>query len=286
MADKVLVEKLRKLVYEHRINILKLMNSKGKIHIGGDMSCAEMMVTLFQHAMRIDPQDPEWPDRDRFILSKGHGGGAMYLVMAQAGYFNINEVFDTYKGYETRFGIHPCKAACHELDASSGSLGHGLSISCGLALGARMDSKDYRVFCVLGDGELDEGSNWEAAMLAAQQKLGNLIAIVDRNGLCLDGSTEDILALEPLGDKWTAFGWNVIHVDGHDIEAVIDVLDNLPARDSDRPTVIIAHTVKGKGVSYMENNALYHNAAVSEEEFVRALEEIDEAYRKDGGNCQ
>jgi len=195
----------------------------------------------------------------------------------------MSEVFETYKGYETRFGAHPCKAACNELDTSSGSLGHGLPISCGLALGGRMDKRDYRVFCILGDGELDEGSNWEAAMTAAQQKLGNLVAIVDRNGLSLDGPTEEVVGLEPLADKWTAFGWNVVDIDGNDIEVVIDALDNLPARDSDKPTVIIARTTKGKGVSYMENNALFHNAAVNEEQFAQALKEIDDTYKKEGG---
>lgn len=282
MAEKEIVQKLNQLTYEHRKNILDLAHERGKMHLGGDFSCAELMVALFHHVLRIDPQNPAWEDRDRFILSKGHGGGALYLTMAQRGYFSREEIFSTYRtGFETKFGMHPCKAACHELDSSSGSLGHGLPISVGIALSGKMDHKDYRVFCMLGDGELQEGSNWEAMLSAAQFKLGNLVAVVDRNMLSLDGPTEEIMPLEPLADKFKSFNWNVIEIeDGNDMEQVLRAFENLPAADSDVPTIVLARTVKGKGASFMENEAKFHNNAVTEEQYQIALRELEEAYQE------
>ena len=282
-----MVQAMNQLVYEHRKNILDLAYERGKMHLGGDFSCAELMIALFQHVMRIDPSHPDWPERDRFILSKGHGGGAMYLAMAQRGYFTMDEVFSTYRtGMETRFGMHPCKAACAELDSSSGSLGHGLPLATGMALAGKMNQKPYRVFCLLGDGELQEGSNWEAMLSAAQFKLGNLVAVIDRNMLSLDGRTEELMPLEPLADKWRAFRWNVITVeDGNDIEQVLDAFEQLPAVDSNVPTAVIAHTIKGKGVSFMENEAKFHNSAVTEEQYQEALKELEAAHQKiKGGN--
>lgn len=280
MVDQKKMDMLRQSVRAHRENILRLSHETGKMHLGGDLSCAELLVALFEHTLRIDPKNPDWPDRDRFILSKGHGGGAMYLEMARCGYFPIDEVFSTYRvGLGTRFGMHPCKAACTVLDASSGSLGHGLPLSVGMAAAGRMDRKDYRVFCMVGDGEMCEGSNWEAMLVASRLQLGNLVVIVDRNRLSLDGSTEDILPLEPFAEKWKAFRWNVVEIpDGNRLEQVVEVLDSLPEPDSKTPTVVIAHTVKGKGVSYMEGNPLFHNAAMSEEQYQQAMEELRQAY--------
>ena len=287
MAEKERLRELNKLTYEHRRSILELAHERGKMHLGGDFSCAELMIALFQQVMRIDPQRPDWEDRDRFILSKGHGGGAMYLAMAQRGYFTREEIFATYRtGFETRFGMHPCKAACHELDSSSGSLGHGLPIAAGIALSGKMDHKDFRVFCMLGDGELQAGSNWEA-LAAAQFKLGNLVAVVDRNMLSLDGPTEDLMPLEPLAGKFKAFNWNVILVeDGNDMQQVLDAFESLPPAESDVPTAVIAHTVKGKGVSFMENEARFHNNAVTEEQYQIALKEIEEAYQALSGRYE
>lgn len=281
MADKTLLREMNRLVYEHRRNILELAHQRGKMHLGGDFSSAELMVALFQHVMRIDPARPDWPERDRFLPSKGHCGGAMYLAMAQRGYFTREEIFSTYRtGLETRFGMHPCKAACHELDCSSGALGHGLPLAAGMALAGRMDGKAFRVFCLLGDGELQEGSNWEAMLAASQFRLGNLVAVVDRNMLSLDGPTEELMPLEPLAAKWKDFHWNVISIaDGNDMEQVLDAFDRLPPADSDVPTVVLAHTVKGKGVSFMEHEAKFHNNAVTPEQYQQALQELEAAYR-------
>lgn len=283
MAALSTVEKLRADVYAYRKDLLKLCNHVKGLHIGGDMSCAEVMVTLFQYVLHVDPKNPGWADRDRFVLSKGHCSAALYLVMAQRGYFDKQELFDTYKnGYETRFGNHPCKAALPCLDSSSGSLGHGLPIAAGMAAAAKLDGKTHRVYCVLGDGELSEGSIWEAALAAAGFKLGNLVAIVDRNKMGLDGFTEEILPLNPVEEKWKAFNWNVRVVDGHDLNQIVDAFDALPPADSDVPTVIIADTVKGKGVSFMENNPIYHHIAINDEQLAQALAEVEAAYQKGG----
>ena len=280
MADKTILRQIQEKVYDYRRVILQMCNKAKGLHIGGDLSCAELMVTLYQHQLRIDPSNPDWEERDRFILSKGHGGAAWYLAMAQRGYFSMDELLETYKGHETRFGMHPCKALLPMLDSSSGSLGHGLPIAAGLALSAKMDKKGYRVYCMIGDGEAGEGSIWEAAMAAPQFKLGNLVVIMDRNRMCLDGFTEEIMALDPVEDKWKAFNWNVISIDGNDLNAVMDAFDNLPAADSAVPTIIVANTTKGKGVSFMENNPIYHHIALDEEQLKKALDEVDAAYEK------
>jgi transketolase len=283
MADKATVARLREQVYEYRKLILQLCHKAKGLHIGGDLSCAEVLVTLYQHAMNIDPQKPFWEDRDRFILSKGHGGAAWYLVMAQRGYFDTKEIFDTYKGQETRFGAHPCKAACSVLDSSSGSLGHGLPIAAGIALAAKMDGKKFRSYCMVGDGECGEGSIWEAAIAAPGFKLGNLVVMLDRNMMSLDGFTEEIMPLNPMVDKWRAFNWRTVVVDGHDIAQIVDAFDALPPADSDVQTVIIANTTKGKGVSFMENNPLYHHLKIDDEQLKQALAEVDAAYQKTRG---
>ncbi|MGI6584849.1 MAG: transketolase [Lutisporaceae bacterium] len=280
MADKKLITMLEEKTYEYRKVILELCHKRGGLHIGGDYSCAEILVTLYNHTLNIDPKNPCWEDRDRFLLSKGHGGAGWYCVMAQRGYFDMTELMTTYKGHETRFGAHPCKNVYKDLDSSTGSLGHGMPIANGLALSARMDGKKYRVFCLVGDGELLEGSNWEAAAVAAALKLGNITVIVDRNRLSLDGFTEEIVPLDPLADKWRAFNWNVIEIDGHNIEEVVDTLDNLPPVDSKVPTVVIANTVKGKGVSFMENVPIFHHSKVTDEQYEKALAELEKNYGK------
>ena len=286
MADKATVERLRGKVHEYRRLILQLCNKAKGLHIGGDLSCAEVLVTLYQHQLNINPQDPDWEDRDRFILSKGHGGASWYLTMAQCGFFDMQELFDTYKQHETRFGMHPCKALFPALDASSGSLGHGLPIAAGIALSAKLDGKKYRTYCMIGDGETGEGSIWEAALAAPQLKLGNLVVIEDRNRMSLDGFTEEIMALDPVPDKWKAFNWNVVEIDGNDLEQILDAFDNLPPVDSDVPTMIIANTVKGKGVSYMENNPVYHHIAIDEDQLALALAEVDAAYENARGGAK
>jgi transketolase len=275
------LDRLYEHVYDCRERLLKLCNAKG-VHIGGALSSVEIIVALFHQIMHIDPKNPNWEERDRFILSKGHCSATMYLTMAQRGYFELDDVMETYKGHETRYGGHPCKESCPELDSSTGSLGHGLPIAEGIALSAKLNHKKYRAFCMIGDGESCEGSIWEAAMAAPHLKLGNLIVIVDRNMLSLDGQTEEIMPLEPFEDKWRAFNWNTLVVDGNNLEEVLKVLENLPPADSDVPTVIISKTVKGKGVSFMENVPEYHHKAISEEQLVAALAEINKA-KMNGG---
>ena len=284
MADSATVDRLLDRVYEYRKDLLRLCHRVGGLHIGGDLSCAEVMITLFQYALHVRPEDPNWEDRDRFVLSKGHCSAALYLSMAQRGYFDKQELFDTYKnGYETRFGNHPCKAALPCLDSSSGSLGHGLPIAVGMAAAARIDGKSHRVYCVMGDGEISEGSVWEAALAAAGFRLGNVVAVVDRNRLGLDGFTEEIMPLDPVEDKWRSFGWRVVTVDGHDLNQLVDAIDALPPAEDPTPTVIVANTVKGKGVSFMENNPIYHHIAIDEEQLRQALAEVDAAYRRQKG---
>ena len=274
MLEKETVGRLRAHARELRKLLLKLCNEKG-LHIGGALSSVEVMVGLFHHAMQIDPKNPSWEDRDRFIMSKGHCAAVMYLVMAQRGYFSLEGVMETYKGHETRYGGHPCKDSCPELDSSAGSLGHGLPIAAGMALAGKLNGKQYRTYCLLGDGEICEGSIWEAAMAAPHLKLGNLVAILDRNRLCLDGFTEDIMPLEPLKNKWLDFNWNCVVIDGNNLAEVLCALDNLPPADSDVPTIIIAETTKGKGVSYMENVPEYHHRAISQSQLAQALAEIE-----------
>ncbi|MDR1205907.1 MAG: transketolase [Peptococcaceae bacterium] len=283
MADKILSDKLRGKTHEYRRLILQLCNKAKGLHIGGDLSSAEILVSLFQHQLNIDPKRPDWDGRDRFILSKGHGGAALYLVMAQRGYMEMEELFNTYKQHETRFGMHPCKELFPALDSSSGSLGHGLPIAAGMALAAKMDGKKHRVYCLIGDGEMNEGSVWEAAMAAAQLKLGNLVAIVDVNRMCLDGFTEEIMNVEPVTDKWKAFNWNLAEIDGNDIGQILDAFDHLPAAGGGKPTVIVARTVKGKGVSFLQNEPAAHHTSINDDQLKAALAEVDAAYESAKG---
>ena len=276
MIDASRMKELKELAAGMRKELLK-MSLGGHVHLGGDLSSTDFLTVMYQEKLNIRPDEPAWEGRDRVILSKGHGSAALYLAMAHRGYFSVEEVMTTYCKNETRFGLHPCKRECPILDASTGSLGHGLSMGVGIALGARKDGEDFRTYVILGDGEINEGSVWEAAMAGPQFKLGNLIAIVDRNRMSLDGPTEEIMGLDPLEDKWKAFGWNVLSIDGNDMQAVSDAFDSLPAADSDVPTVIIANTVKGKGVSFLEMIPRWHSGSVSEEEYKLACEEIDAA---------
>ena len=283
MANKTTLDELRAKVYEYRRLMLILCNKAKGLHIGGDLSSAEILVCLYHHQLNIDPNNPEWDERDRFVLSKGHGGAALYLVMAQRGYLEMDEVFDTFKQHETRLGMHPCKELLPMLDTSSGSLGHGLPIATGMALAARLDEKKHRIYCLIGDGEMNEGSIWEAAMAAAQFKLGNLVVIVDVNRMCLDGFIEDIMSVEPVSDKWRAFNWNLIEIDGHDIGQVVDAFERLPDVNSDKPTIIIAHTIKGKGVSFLQNEPAAHHISIDDEQLKAALAEVGAEYESSKG---
>lgn len=243
-------------------------------HPGGSLSAVEILIALFFHVMRIRPTDPLWEQRDRFVLSKGHGSVAYYVALQERGYFDV-DVLATYDQIDSCLQAHP---DCHTpgVDMPSGSLGQGLSAGLGLALGARLKGCDSRTFVLLGDGELNEGQCWEAILAAPKFRLGNLTAIVDYNKVQLSGRVEDVMPLEPLADKWRAFNWNVIEVDGHEVSEVVEGCD-MAAELPDVPTVIIAHTIKGKGVSFMEDTHKWHSALVTDEIRQKALAELDDS---------
>jgi transketolase len=266
-------------LHEHadriRALILQMLADAGSGHPGGSLSAAEILAVLYFHVMRVDPQAPGWAARDRFVLSKGHAAPVLYATLALRGFFPVGEL-SSLRRLGARLQGHPDRLLTPGVDVSTGSLGQGLSVACGLALAARVLGADWRTFVLLGDGELEEGEVWEAAMSAAGYSLDNLVAIVDYNGLQIDGSVSRIKgSLEPLADKWRAFGWRVEVVGGHDIAQLVRVLDEkAPGRDS-RPTMVIAHTIKGKGVSFMERIVDYHGNRVSPEDCARALAELD-----------
>ena len=255
-----------------RRDILSMLNAAGSGHPGGSLSAVEIVTALYFRIMRHDAKQPHWPDRDRFILSKGHAAPVLYAALAEAGYFPKDEL-PTLRRLGSRLQGHTDMTLTPGVEMSAGSLGQGLSFGIGIALSGKLDKKGYRVYVLMGDGECDEGQVWEAAMAAAHLRLDNLVAIIDRNQIQLDGWTQDIMALEPLPEKWQAFGWYSIEVDGHDVDAVTEALE--AAREmKDHPTVIIAHTIKGKGVSYMENNPDFHGRTPNAQELAKALEEL------------
>ena len=250
-----------------------MTSEAGSGHPGGSLSAIDIMAALYFRVLRHDPQDPRWPDRDRFILSKGHCCPALYAVLAESGYFPVKELM-TFRKIDSRLQGH-AHIMTPGVEMAAGSLGQGLSFAIGVGLAARLDRRDHKVYVMLGDGECDEGEVWEAAMAAAHHKLDNLIAIVDRNGIQNDRATHLAMELEPLSDKWRSFRWNVEQVDGHDMEAVTGVLERV--RGVPGPSVIIAKTVKGKGVSFMENNPAFHGKAANPQELAIALEELSRA---------
>jgi transketolase len=277
MTGVELSEHLKDKAVAMRKNLLRLSHEAGNLHLGGDLSMTDLMTVIFEHMLRVDPARPGWEDRDRFILSKGHGAGALYMSMANRGFFELEEIYATYAKLGTRFGVHPCRNHLPGVETSTGSLGHGLSITVGLGLAARLNRKSHRVVTLIGDGELNEGSVWEAAMAAAHFKLGNLTAFIDKNDLSMDGRVDDVMQVNPVDEKFAAFGWNVITVDGHDMDALIDVVDNLPAVSSDRPTVVVAQTVKGKGIGFMENEVGWHAGTVDAVTLEECYLELDAA---------
>lgn len=282
MVDKEKVELLKKEALEIRKDLLRLCHSAGMTHIGGDLSCADIMTVLFFHVIKHNPKNPKWSERDRFIMSKGHASGCLYTTLAHRGYFSMDEPLENFDKLDSGFGTHPTSKV-PGVELSSGSLGHGLPVSVGMALAARLNNKKHRIFVMIGDGESDEGSVWEAAMAAPHFKLGNLIAIMDRNGLSMDGFTSEVMEIEPVADKWKAFRWNVLEVEGNNIEALVDIFNKLPDPDSEKPTIIIAKTVKGKGVECMENNAAWHAGSISEELMNECIAKLDDKVSK-GGN--
>lgn len=280
-----------------RRHIIRMTAAAGSGHPGGSLSCVEILVALYFHALRHDPANPYWPQRDRFVLSKGHATPAYYAVLAEAGYFPPEELL-TFRRLGSRLQGHTVMGCPPGVEMSAGALGMGLSFAVGLALGARLDGADWRVYCLLSDGDCNEGQTWEAAMAAAHHRLDGLTAIVDYNRIqndgfsdyahyrgddnrgrtggwvSPDGYTVNIMSLEPFADKWRAFGWHVLECDGHDLRQMAAALDEAKGVHG-RPTVVICHTVKGKGVSFMEHNPAFHGKAPTAEQAEQALRELE-----------
>lgn len=259
------------LVREETVRLISIAKTG---HYASAFSCAEILAALYYGVMRLRRGEPDWPDRDRLLLGKGHAAVGLYPLLADWGFIDA-DVLDEYTRLGNPLGDHPDMRRVAGVDFSSGSLGHNLSVGLGMALGARMQDHDHRVFVLLGDGELHEGQVWEAAMSAADKRAGRLIAIVDRNGYSLDGPVEDVIGIEPLADKWEAFGWHVSEVDGHDPAALLEVLRRLRGQPADSPPgVVIAHTVKGKGIGYMESIPGWHLGYLGPRDERDALEEL------------
>lgn len=259
-----------------RKQVLEMVVSANKGHIGGAFSCTEILVALYYGGLlRFNAENPIWEDRDRFLLSKGHSGVALFAILADLGFFPVSQL-KTFCMNDSKLGGHPDKNI-PGIEADTGSLGHGLGIACGLALGAKMDGKDYLSFVLMGDGECYEGSVWEASMFAGHHHLNNLIAIVDRNCLCAADSTESCVTMEPFADKWKAFNWDVKEINGHSFKELFTSMINLRERISNRPLVIIANTIKGKGVSFMEGKIESHHGVPKGEKLQIARMELEES---------
>ncbi|MBR3942592.1 MAG: transketolase [Clostridia bacterium] len=256
-----------------RKNAVSAVFHAGSGHPGGSLSISDIMAVLYFDEMRIDPNNPDWKDRDRFVLSKGHCAPALYATLAEKGYIPKEDLVTLRKTTSYLEG-HPDKKKIKGVDMSSGSLGQGISAANGMALAAKLDKKDYRVYTILGDGEIQEGQVWEAAMFAAHYKLDNLVAFVDHNGLQIDGPITEVMSPEPISNKFEAFGWHVIDIDAHDVEAIKNALDEAKTIKG-KPTAIVAKSTKGKGVSFMENNVSWHGAAPNAEQYAVAEAELD-----------
>ncbi|MEK7406449.1 MAG: transketolase [Acidobacteriota bacterium] len=267
------LEELQAISKRIRRHIVEMTGAAKSGHPGGSLSAVEILVTLYYGVMRHDPSNPEWPDRDRFILSKGHGCPVLYAVLAECGYAPIDQL-KTLRQLGSPYQGHPDRRFLPVLEASTGSLGQGLSLAMGMGFAARLNHSPSRTYVVLGDGEIQEGQIWEAAMFGAFHKIDNVVAIVDYNKIQLDGFVKDIMELEPLAAKWRAFGWHVIELDGHHIPALQAAFAEAAAVRG-KPTVVIAHTVKGKGVSFMENNPKFHGITPTQEEVALALKELE-----------
>ena len=267
-----LMETAKKLRHE----MVNITMEAGGAHIGGGLSALDIMVVLYFKYLNIDPAHPNDPDRDRFVLSKGHAAIAYAPVLAERGFFG-KKLLDDFNKFKSPFGMHPDANKINGCDASTGSLGHGLSIATGMALGARLQGKKFRTYCMVGDGELNEGSNWEAAMSGAHFKLANLTVFVDRNMHMIDGPVEKIMGLEPLDEKWKAFGWQVIQINGNDVKQIADAIETAQ-KATEKPVVIIAKTVKGYGVDFMENQTAWHYGSLDSELAEKAHQSIDKVY--------
>ncbi|MBI4368201.1 MAG: transketolase [Candidatus Omnitrophica bacterium] len=258
---------------EIRKDIIRMLAEAGSGHPGGSLSATDLLTALYFKVMRHDPKNPKWPDRDRLVFSKGHGAPALYAALAHRGYFPKEQLM-TLRKLDSPLQGHPDMRRVPGLEASTGSLGQGLSIGAGMALAGKLDRKDYRVYVVLSDGETNEGQVWEAASFAAHHKLDRLIAVLDYNKFQLDDAVKSIIDMEPVVDKWKAFGWRVFEINGHEMKTILKTFEEAE-KAKGKPVMIVAHTIKGKGVSFMENNNHYHGVAPTQEEAERALKELE-----------
>ena len=272
LEHQELTSKLQLIARDLRILALKMITEAASGHPGGSLSAADLISTLYFHYLHHNPQDPHWEERDRFVLSKGHGVPILYAALVKCGYFPEEEIF-TLRKINSRLQGHPDHVRLPFMETSSGSLGQGLSIAQGMALAAQLNKKEYKIYCLLGDGEIQEGQIWETAMSAPKFKLDNLIAIIDANGGQIDGFTKEVMDLSPLANKWDAFNWDVQEIDGHDYHQIITAFDRAQQTQK-KPHLIIARTVKGKGVSFMENNIDWHGTAPNAKQRDAAIEEL------------
>ncbi len=267
------IDFLKKMARAIRVEILKMLTEAGSGHTGGSLSVADIVSSLYFYKMRHNARDPKWRERDRFILSKGHAAPVLYAALALSGYFDKTLLL-TLRKLGSPLQGHPCSKKLPGVEISTGSLGQGLSIANGIAMGLKLDRLPSRVFCLIGDGEIQEGQIWEAAMTASHYRLDNICAIIDNNGLQIDGPCSDVMGIEPIVQKWEAFGWYVIDIDGHNMGAIVDALDEAESVTG-RPTMVVARTVKGKGVSFFEGKVEYHGIAPTQEELKSALKELE-----------
>ena len=267
-----LKQKLEQMCHQFRIDVLTTLHAKQTGHPGGSLSVCEILTTLYFAQMNVDPKDPQKADRDRLVVCKGHAAPMLYRVLAEKGFFPVEEM-NTLRDFETRLQGHPCMKDTPGVDMSTGPLGIGLSTAVGMALAAKLDNAPTRVYAVLGDGEINEGTVWEACMSASKYKVDNLCAILDWNGVQLDGTAEDIMPMGDIKAKFASFGFHCIECDGHDVEALYNAFEEAKTVKG-KPTIVLAHTVKGKGVSFMEGKNTWHGKAIGDEEFAKAMEEL------------
>lgn len=267
------MEQMQRNAQELRITIINMIHKAGSGHSGGSLSSAEILTVLYESIMSVKPQDPQWEDRDRFVLSKGHGAPALYAILAKKGFFEADQL-NTLRQFNSCLQGHPCMFKLQGVEMSTGSLGMGISVGVGMALAAKLAKKDYRVYVLCGDGELQEGQNWEAMMSAAKWKLNNLTVIVDRNHVQLDGTLEEIMPMDDLRAKLEAFGMHTISCDGHNVKSLSAAF--AATREANGPAAIIAETIKGKGVSFMEGQSAWHGKPINQEEYVQAIKELRE----------
>jgi transketolase len=267
------IKRLQDISKKIRCSIVTMVKDAAVGHIGGSLSVTDILVALYFNILKIDPENPQWEDRDRLVLSKGHGATAIYSTLAERGFFPVEDL-KTFGILDSKFQVHPDKTKVPGIEASTGALGQGLSVAAGMALAARLNSKDYHTYAILGDGEIQEGQVWEAAMFSSHYKLDNLTAILDYNNVQLMGDVSDIMEIAPVDDKWASFGWEVKKIDGHNMGEILTALEEAKAYKK-KPVIIIADTTKGKGVSFMESTCDWHGNVPTDEQYEKALKELN-----------